>query len=96
MEGAQPGLFGGGVKFEMLLNRKIGRVKGKAQLPSDRVPAALDKIKYKYRNFPYKLLNEISNSGLRRTKLLPNFLLKEIFSSSGVSKWRYLLLSQLI
>lgn len=56
--------------------------------------AALDKIKYKYRNSSYKLLNEISNLGLRHTKLLSNFLLKEIFLSSGTSKWRYLLLSQ--
>lgn len=70
----------------MLLSRRIGREKGKAQLPGDKVPAALDKIKYKYRNCPYKLLNEISNLGLRRTKLLPNFLLKAIFSSSCTSK----------
>lgn len=78
----------------MLLSRRTVREKGKDQLLGDRVPAALDKIKYKFRNCPYKLLNEISNLGLRHTKLLPNFLLKEIFSSSGVSKWRYLLLSQ--
>jgi len=77
----------------MLLSRR-GRERGKAQLPGDRVPAASDKIKYKYRKCPYKLLNEISNLGLRHTKLLPNFLLKQIFSSSGMSKRRYLLLSQ--
>lgn len=82
------------VKSEMLLSRIIGREKSKAQLCNDRVPAALDKIKHKYRNRPYKLLNEISNLGLRHTKLLANFLLKEIFLSSGMSKWSYLPLSQ--
>lgn len=85
MESAQSELFFG-IKFEMLLSRKIGRENGRAQLPGDRVPAALDKIKYKFRNCPYILLNENSNLGLRHPKLSPNFLLKEIFSSSGVSK----------
>lgn len=82
------------VKFEMLLSGIIGGENSKTQLHNDRVPAALDKIKHKYRNHPYKLLNEISNLGLRHTKLFPNFGLKEILSSSGMSKWSYLPLSQ--
>lgn len=82
------------VKFEMLLSRIIGGEKSKAQLRNDRAPEALDKIKHKYRNRPYKLSNEISHLGLRHTKLFPNFLLKEIFSSSGMLKWSYLPLSQ--
>lgn len=82
------------VKFEVLLSRTTGGEKSKAQLCNDRAPAALDKIKHQYRNHPYKLVNEISNLGLRHTKLFPNFLLKEIFSSSGMSKWSYLPPSQ--
>lgn len=82
------------VKFEVLLCRIIGGKKSKAQLSNDRAPAALDKIKHQYKNPPYKLVNEISNLGLRHTKLFPNFLLKEIFSSSGMSKWSYLPPSQ--
>lgn len=81
-------------KFEVLLSRIIAGEKSKAQVSNDRAPAALDKIKHKYRNLPYKLVNGISILGLRHTKLLPNFLLKEIFPSSGMSKWSYLPPSQ--